>query len=722
LAWRRPRNNDDDDVDSGDLAAQGRARDDQANWREEAGSDQHSDGEDSDEYPQERHAYRPELEARGRGQPYRGGTGDRGEFGGGFGLPASSVFRHRGVVVDLRPPSVAFEGASSGGSSSSAEANASGRGRGAGAGAGIADRDGGGGARARGLLEDSDSDSDYFDALPSRRDAQDRGRRQAFDSDDDGWPPERPNNSNTRALMLERTGAGLRVVGRPGGGGSLIGAGGGGRRHAFGDELGDERDGQAFGRVGLGRLLDGDRGQQRYGLNPLDRRPFAYRPPGGSLFDYRRPAQPNSQYPLQAIHQSNRQRGLVSWGSALMLRKSCASIAQRTELCVCPVLRFKVPNRDGIAGSDAEIFEPVICVQRGRGSPKVFHGRVAARRGIWIGGTAHFDDFTVHGEHGAAALIVFNPQTSRWRLYPGAASQLCIMAEVDGAPDGDGDGKALRKLSATDISTSDVPVERVPVRVGAQGILLPKLAETVVRLHPQGPHLDLVLEPVYVARRWSEAAGVTMPEVATTQEEAQRLRERVVLIMFRSTVGASTMMQQGAVMTDFSIGRGEACNLRFSDVLSISRSHCMLSLDDVDSDDQGAEPKLVVYDEGSLSGTTLIDADGVDRDVGVGRTNAIPIAQGDCLRLGGDVTMCLTAVSRRLRLDDPDGLAEFFDSVGEVGTAQTLRQEPRLSEAIVSFAMSSVPMRFSNGRYSPNEERGSNFDEVPWGRSSDSEY
>jgi len=402
--------------------------------------------------------------------------------------------------------------------------------------------------------------------------------------------------------------------------------------------------------------------------------------------------------------------------------RSLAVRMQRTELCVCPVLRFKMPNRDGGAGSDAEIFEPVICVQRGKLSPKVFHGRTAARRGIWIGGTAHFDDFTVHGEHGATALIVFDPQTSQWRLFPGTASDLCVMAVAEHAQGEEGGGRALRRTITSEASASHDALERVPVRVGPQGILLPKLLETTVRLRQHGPRLDLVLEPVYVARRWSEAAGVTMPDAATSFEEAQRLREQVVLIMFRSTVGMTALVQQGAVMTDLSIGRGEACNLRFSDVLSISRSHCMLTLDDLDAEDAGAEPRLVVYDEGSLSGTSLIDANGMEREVGVGRRNAIKIEQGDSLRLGTEVTVRLTAVSRRLRLDDPDGLADFFDSVGEVGTAQTLRSEPRLSEAIVSFHLSAAPVNVGSGWPSSYEDRGSHYDEIPFRSSSDWEY
>jgi len=148
------------------------------------------------------------------------------------------------------------------------------------------------------------------------------------------------------------------------------------------------------------------------------------------------------------------------------------------------------------------------------------------------------------------------------------------------------------------------------------------------------------------------------------------------------------------VLTDFSIGRGESCNLRFPEVLSVSRSHCLIEL----RDREGGGTRLVAYDDGSLVGTQLRAT-----PLGVGREHAQDIEEGDTLRLGSDVTVRLQAVSDVLNLDDHDGLAEFFERVGERRTAQSLREEPRLTEKIVSSFLTAGNIQSSS------REGGFNF-------------
>lgn len=420
---------------------------------------------------------------------------------------------------------------------------------------------------------------------------------------------------------------------------------------------------------------------QRRAARPSAQQRFSFSLTAGS----RSPFSPLG--PPQVLHR---------WGNAVLLRSWVEAHANRTELCVCPVMYSRVPRID--RGFDEEVFEPVVRVQRGLGQPKVFHGRVAARRGIWIGGTAHFDDLTIPGEAGACALIIFDPGSSQWKLFPGVASKLSLVAsrstkasarEQEQGESADTPEKAALShgspnAAAQPASTSrgDATENATTSEVGEAGAVLPKLVETRIRLS-SASQVDLVLEPAFVARRWSEAApGAAMPGVAATPAEARRMRERVVLLLLRTTVRLETQAQLGAVLTDFSIGRGEACNLRFSEVLSVSRSHCVLALQEV----PGGSPRLVVYDDGSLSGTQLSDT-----AVGVGPQCAEPIREGDVLRLGSEVTIHLQAVSPVLSLDDNRGLAEFFEGVGEWNTAHTLRQEPRLTEAIVSFSLTAGP-------------------------------
>mmetsp|Transcript_51521 Transcript_51521/g.167173 ORF Transcript_51521/g.167173 Transcript_51521/m.167173 type:complete len:1012 (+) Transcript_51521:87-3122(+) len=402
---------------------------------------------------------------------------------------------------------------------------------------------------------------------------------------------------------------------------------------------------------------------------------------------------------------ANPVRGPFLWGGAVLLRSWYEKQTRKSEVCVCPVMHFQVPRWDN--EFDEEVFEPVICVSRGATPPKVFHGRTAARRGIWIGGIAHFDDFVVPGEPGAAALIIFDPEKSQWRLYGGASTEISIWACSEGAapqPSGPSAATQGRYLVPTPWAGASAsgPAEEVATAVGEEGIELNKLVMANVRLSPASS-VTLTLEPVFVARRWSEIAGSMMPRAAPSLAQARRMRERVVLMVLRTSYGHATVIQLGAVLTDFIIGRGEACNLRFPDALSVSRSHCALTL----REEGGSKPWLAVYDEGSLSGTQL-----QDKALGVGPQNAEPILQGDVLRLGAEVTVKIEAVSSVLRLDDSDGLAAFFEEVGETDTAQTLRQEPRVSEAIVSFSLTAGP---SSSRWSASSgNRDSQpFDDFP---------
>jgi hypothetical protein len=237
---------------------------------------------------------------------------------------------------------------------------------------------------------------------------------------------------------------------------------------------------------------------------------------------------------------------------------------------------------------------------------------------------------------------------------------------------------------------------RIPA-VPPEGVALASDVQTVAQLLSSG--WEIGLEPGFVARRWSEEAlGVAMPVQPTTPAQAKAMRERLVLMVVTTWVRPGAPLVQGSspenayvpkrflssIVSDCTIGRSEACNIRFQDVLSVSRSHCSLVLSDEDS--QGG-PKVVVYDEGSLTGTQLRG-----RPLGVGRSQAEILNKGDTLKLGSDVTMSFPTISSVMRLDDHHALADFFEMVGDRHTANTISQEPRLTEMIVSESLSSRNM------------------------------
>jgi pSer/pThr/pTyr-binding forkhead associated (FHA) protein len=130
----------------------------------------------------------------------------------------------------------------------------------------------------------------------------------------------------------------------------------------------------------------------------------------------------------------------------------------------------------------------------------------------------------------------------------------------------------------------------------------------------------------------------------------------------------------GVCLSEYSIGRAEACHLRIPDMPNISRRHCQLALKHTE---EGSY--LVAYDDGSLSGTTLNG-----QTLGVGLGAAMRVQPGDVLRLGFNIVVTLQAISPVLHIDDHVGLAAFFEALGERQTAQTLRRVPRHTEQIIS--------------------------------------
>jgi len=419
-------------------------------------------------------------------------------------------------------------------------------------------------------------------------------------------------------------------------------------------------------------------------------------------------------------------RGPSRWGTAVLLRNWLEGGRGRVELCACPIVYSRVPRMD--AGFDDEVFEPVIRIQIGDrpSKAKVFNGRTAARRGIWIGGTSHFDDFVVPGgEPGAAALLIYEPRAAQWRLLPGARRLVILpqttpeyslalqpeLEDINFGPRQSDDARPIAADSSPLTEPEELAVpgtvgqeaagpeapEEAPQPVPAEGVVLKRLMETACRLADGPLRQSILLEPSFVARRYSSAA--VMPEDVASPADARRMRERLVLLLAKTEIRAGTPLAMGvlmqksctfsqlcAVLTDFAVGRGESCNLRFPEVLSVSRSHCVLSL----SEAPGERARLVAYDDGSLGGTQLHKGSmplSVQR-LGVGRRGALELAEGDSLKLGNDVTVTLASVSPVLQLDDHRGLAEFFERLGERRTAQTLRQEPRLTEVIVSSSLS----------------------------------
>lgn len=79
--------------------------------------------------------------------------------------------------------------------------------------------------------------------------------------------------------------------------------------------------------------------------------------------------------------------------------------------------------------------------------------------------------------------------------------------------------------------------------------------------------------------------------------------------------------------------------------------------------------QLLAYDDGSLVGTTL---NGVS--LGADASQALPIRRGDVLRFGTGIEVRMERVSSVLRLDDPEGLSDFYKGIGDRRMSQALTQ------------------------------------------------
>jgi len=254
-------------------------------------------------------------------------------------------------------------------------------------------------------------------------------------------------------------------------------------------------------------------------------------------------------------------------------------------------------------------------------------------------------------------------------------------------------------------SSSSTPVASCPEdeskklrRVPTEGLVLHHFVETTVKLKTgtTGCSNYVKLEPRFVARRWSEVASQdSMPLRMLSPTEAARFRSSLVLVSLESEIRASVLLSREvtshmvAILSECSFGRSEACTVSFPQgVLTLSRSHCQIHLQRPAEGDEQEGPKdqpakLLAYDDGSLCGTKL-NGEGLP----VGRSLAVPVKEGDVLRLGSDVTVTLRAVSSLLAIDDHCQLADFFERVGERRTATSLRQEPRQTERILSSSIS----------------------------------
>jgi hypothetical protein len=191
-----------------------------------------------------------------------------------------------------------------------------------------------------------------------------------------------------------------------------------------------------------------------------------------------------------------------------------------------------------------------------------------------------------------------------------------------------------------------------------------------------GP-VDGTLTPCFVTRRLAANSRDELLSFSTSRaisfQEAQTLRERIVLVQLRADLRRTPedicpyyqIDQCGAVISDFIIGRQEGCSLEVS-TNSVSRSHCILQLRKTAREEDW---KLVVFDDGSLAGTTH---HGVSLGVGIGE--AVEIQESDFLFLGPTVRIRLRKVSPVLRLDDHVGLAEFFKRTGELTDLAALQE------------------------------------------------
>eukprot|EP00927_Polykrikos_kofoidii_P036305 TRINITY_DN30637_c0_g1_i1.p1 TRINITY_DN30637_c0_g1~~TRINITY_DN30637_c0_g1_i1.p1 ORF type:complete len:652 (-),score=96.91 TRINITY_DN30637_c0_g1_i1:228-2183(-) len=339
----------------------------------------------------------------------------------------------------------------------------------------------------------------------------------------------------------------------------------------------------------------------------------------------------SDQPPLAAIS-----RVAGTWGIAVLLLLNKVN-PHWPAIMICTIEESVLAGRDD-GSVDENVFEPAIRI-RADTSSSVFLGRVAALRGIWVGGTRHFDDFVLNDAAGAAALVTFDPQKRVWH------------ARVSGM-----EGAAADDVAIEQGLTSRLTVARAE---GLDGIV--------------------ELTPGFTSRRMPSVEQaedfLCSPCRARTFAEAERLRNRLMLVQIRAEVSGDAdsreprvqIDQLGAVVSEFIIGRQEGCSLSVSKpwVMTLSRSHCVLQLRETQAEDA----KLFAYDDGSLAGTTLNG-----NPLGVGPQKASELCEGDSLYLGPSVKIHLRKVSRVLRFDDHVGLAAFFQRLGETETATSLLQ------------------------------------------------
>eukprot|EP00928_Gymnodinium_smaydae_P010244 TRINITY_DN13845_c0_g1_i1.p1 TRINITY_DN13845_c0_g1~~TRINITY_DN13845_c0_g1_i1.p1 ORF type:complete len:747 (+),score=156.53 TRINITY_DN13845_c0_g1_i1:62-2302(+) len=414
----------------------------------------------------------------------------------------------------------------------------------------------------------------------------------------------------------------------------------------------------------------------------------------------------------------------VLWGRAVLLREAAGCGADC--LVTCRIERALIGPPEG--PRDEECFEPAVrlSIPGRRGTSRVLQGRLAATRGLWIGGLPHFDDFLCARAPGAAALLVLEPGARAWRLLPGASS----LAVADASAD---DVRARSRDLAGSAQTA----------VSEEGVSITSGSPIRVVLQP-GPAEPIVVEALFRSRRLrleeecdtssAQAVPVSLDPCRrpVCLEEALKLRERLILVQLRAVLRSSAedggsgrdthIVQLGAVVSDFTIGRQESCSFPLSDP-GVSRSHCVLSLqeptdaagdddaaaipDEEDQEDEDASavgareldlqrarfharrPRLVAFDDGSLLGTHIRR-----RPLGIGPGEAVEVREGDVLRLGHDVHVALCRVSPVLRLDDHLGLAAFLERVGEEAASRTLRLErPRRAQTEQLLAASLLASR-----------------------------
>jgi len=306
-----------------------------------------------------------------------------------------------------------------------------------------------------------------------------------------------------------------------------------------------------------------------------------------------------------------------------------------------------------------------------------------------------------------------------------------VAAAGDGCAAADVAGKSTVGGSATEVAADsrDVSAEAPPAEcprkepvitptpvcsegaVCGEGAVIMPLEKTTMQFRLEnGSSLDVVFEPCFVARRWttsSQAAANWSTQQVVSPEDARIMRQKVVLAMLKISVKLGAPLVKGAdqklaytpksqlcaVLSDLCIGRGEAGDLCIWDVVSVSRSHCIVQL--VWPSDKGGA-KLVAFDDGSLFGTQVVH-NGTAQQLGVGQQCSSPIQEGDELILSDCVSVKLQEVSDVLSLEDPDGLARFFDHVGDRRTAVSLRSERERSQtewilsSSVRPSMSSYP-------------------------------